>query len=108
MTRTRLTAACLALLMTSVCGPALAQQQPNTADVIAPAALPRAVPPIPAPTSAAYPGVITLNVDASDVERGLINVTQTIPVSAGSGWPVSITTRTGSAKALAKSRSRWS
>ena len=84
MTRTRLTAACLALLMTSVCGPALAQQQPNTADVIAPAALPRAVPPIPTPTSAAYPGVITLNVDASDVERGLINVTQTIPVSAGS------------------------
>ena len=78
MTRTRLTAACLALLMTSVCGPALAQQQPNTADVIAPAALPRAVPPIPAPTSAAYPGVITLNVDASDVERGLINVTQTL------------------------------
>ncbi|MEG2313625.1 peptidase M61 [Brevundimonas sp.] len=48
-----------------------------------PLALPRAIPPIPAPTQDAYPGVIRYEVDASDVERKIVRVRQTIPVSAG-------------------------
>jgi len=40
-------------------------------------------PPIPAPTDAskAYPGVIDLNVDASDVRRGIFRVRQRVPVA---------------------------
>ena len=88
-----LSTAVLALLLSSACGAALAHgtaspwtgpQAPvaptpqNT-----PLALPRALPPIPAPTQATYPGVIRYEVDATDVERKIVNVRQTIPVKAG-------------------------
>ncbi|WP_297803619.1 peptidase M61 [uncultured Brevundimonas sp.] len=48
-----------------------------------PLALPRALPPIPAPTEATFPGVIRYEIDATDVERKIVRVRQTIPVSAG-------------------------
>ena len=48
-----------------------------------PLALSRALPPIPAPTKATYPGVIRYEVDATDVERKIVNVRQTIPVTTG-------------------------
>ncbi len=38
--------------------------------------------PIPAARDAAYPGTMTLSVDARDVERGIFKVEQTIPVAA--------------------------
>jgi len=38
-------------------------------------------PPIAAPQDVAYPGVITLDIDATDVTRGIFNVRQTIPIS---------------------------
>lgn len=37
-------------------------------------------PPIPAPRNEAYPGVITVDVDARDVARGVISFSQRIPV----------------------------
>src|SRR5690606_18367274 len=48
-----------------------------------PLGLPRALPPIPAPTAETYPGVIKYEVDATDVERKIVRVRQTIPVKAG-------------------------
>lgn len=48
-----------------------------------PLALPRALPPIPAPTETAYPGIIRHEVDATDVERKIVRVRQTIPVKSG-------------------------
>src|SRR5690606_7127120 len=44
-------------------------------------ALPSALAPIPAAKDEAYPGVIKLHVDATDIDRRLIQVRQTIPVS---------------------------
>ena len=44
-------------------------------------ALPVALAPIPAANDEAYPGVIKLHVDATDIDRRLIQVRQTIPVS---------------------------
>ncbi len=38
-------------------------------------------PPIPAPRDVAYPGVMTLEVDATDVRRGIIRARQTLPVA---------------------------
>jgi predicted metalloprotease with PDZ domain len=38
---------------------------------------------IPAPKNTAYPGTITLQVDASDLDRRIIRVRQTIPVKSG-------------------------
>ena len=91
MTR-RLPAAALALLLTSVASTALAHAPQAWTGPQAPAAptpqntplgLPRALPPIPAPTAATYPGVIKYDVDATDVERKIVRVRQTIPVTAG-------------------------
>ncbi|WP_313004564.1 peptidase M61 [Brevundimonas sp.] len=90
MTR-RLPAAALALLLTSVASTALAQPQAWTGPQApasptpqnTPLALPRALPPIPAPTAETYPGVIRYEVDATDVERKIVRVRQTIPVAAG-------------------------
>ncbi|MEN5169169.1 peptidase M61 [Brevundimonas pondensis] len=91
MTR-RLPAAALALLLTSVASTALAHAPQAWSGPQAPAAptpqntplgLPRALPPIPAPTAATYPGVIRYEVDATDVERKIVRVRQTIPVTAG-------------------------
>ncbi len=91
MTR-RLPAAALALLLTSVASTALAHAPQAWTGPQAPAVptpqntplgLPRALPPIPAPTAEAYPGVIRYEVDATDVERKIVRVRQTIPVTAG-------------------------
>ena len=89
----RLTAPAIALLLSSVAPAAMAhaQHQPwqGTAAPVAPTpqntplALPRALPPIPAPTEATYPGVIRYEVDATDVERKIVSVRQTIPVKSG-------------------------
>lgn len=65
--------ACAAVL---VGGPAFAQAGPP--------ALPRDLPPIPAPQQRAYPGVIRHVVDATDTDRRIIRVRQTIP-AAGAG-----------------------
>src|SRR4051812_10692171 len=48
----------------------------------APVAVP-VVDTIPPSLDIPYPGTITLNVDATDVVRGIYRVTETIPVSAG-------------------------
>ena len=91
MTR-RLSAAALALLLTSVASTALAHAPQAWTGPQAPAAptpqntplgLPRTLPPIPAPTAETYPGVIKYEVDATDVERKIVRVRQTIPVTAG-------------------------
>ena len=91
--KSHLSAAAVALLLSSTAtvafahngspiwnGPAapLAPTPQNT-----PLALSRALPAIPAPEKATYPGVIGYEVDASDVERKIIRVRQTIPVEAG-------------------------
>ncbi|MEN5169168.1 peptidase M61 [Brevundimonas pondensis] len=62
-----------AALLISMGAPALAQ-------VGAPA-LPVTLTPIPAPRDVAYPGVISIDVDATDIDRRLIQVRQTIPVT---------------------------
>jgi len=91
MTR-RLPAAALALLLTSVASTALAYAPQAWTGPQAPASptpqntplgLPRALPPIPAPTAEPYPGVMRYEVDATDVERKIVRVRQTIPVTAG-------------------------
>jgi len=46
-------------------------------------ALPRAQPPIPTPEDRAYPGVIRLEVDATDLDRRIVRVRETIPVAQG-------------------------
>ncbi len=88
MTRSRLTAACLAMLMTGVAAPALAQSFTSSPVVVDPAqaalALPRPQPAIPAPADTPYPGVIRYRADITDLERRIISVTETIPV-AGPG-----------------------
>ena len=83
MSRPRLTAACLAILAFAAAGAAQAQTPVLTDPAAAPLALPRAQPPIPAPTVANYPGVIRHEVDATDLDRRIVNVRQTIPVTAG-------------------------
>lgn len=64
--------ACAAVLIAT---PVFAQVSP---------ALPRDLPPIPAPVDQPYPGVIRHHVDATDTDRRIIRVRQTIPV-AGAG-----------------------
>ncbi|GAA0205039.1 putative metalloprotease with PDZ domain [Brevundimonas nasdae] len=85
MSRSRLPAACLALLLTGAAVPALAhsfQSTPIIADATqAPLALPRAQPAIPVPQDRPYPGVIQYRADVTDVDRRIVNVTQTIPVA---------------------------
>jgi len=88
MMKTRLVLATLLL-----CGTATgALAQSNWSGTLAPVAptpqntplaLPHAIPAIPAPTEAAYPGVIRYEVDATDVERKIVRVRQTVPVTAG-------------------------
>lgn len=78
--------AVLAALLTTTALPALAQQSPGTPVLTAPAdaalALPRAQPPIPAPTRATYPGVIQYQADVTDLDRRIVSVRQTIPIAA--------------------------
>lgn len=67
-------------LILSVCAAALLTALPVAAQVGTPA-LPRDLPPIPAPAAQPYPGVIRHHVDATDTERKIIRVRQTIPVA---------------------------
>ncbi|GAA0652346.1 M61 family metallopeptidase [Brevundimonas lenta] len=66
------TACATALLLGSA--PALAQ--------VGTPALPVALAPIPEPRDTAYPGVIGIQVDATDIDRRIVSVKQTIPVAA--------------------------
>ena len=68
-----LLAASASILLLAMGAPALAQ--------VGTPALPVALAPIPAAKDEAYPGVIKLHVDATDIDRRLIQVRQTIPVS---------------------------
>ena len=67
-------------LILSACAAALLTALPAAAQVGTPA-LPRDLPPIPAPVDQPYPGVIRHHVDATDTERKIIRVRQTIPVA---------------------------
>ena len=42
-------------------------------------------PPVAAPRDIAYPGTLTLKVDATDVDRRIVRVRETIPVAGGGG-----------------------
>ena len=70
-----------ARLLASACAAALLfGSAPALAQVGVPA-LDRALAPIPAPRDAPYPGVITLEMDATDLDRRIVSVKQTIPVT---------------------------
>ncbi|WP_374600096.1 M61 family metallopeptidase [Brevundimonas sp.] len=77
--------AALALLLTSAALPTLAQVPGSQAQtpLPVPTSLPRPLPPIPAPQDRDYPGTIGIVADITDVDRRIIRVTQTVPVSAG-------------------------
>jgi predicted metalloprotease with PDZ domain len=62
----------------SVATAAVAAMQPDTNTKPQPAPLPST---IPDPKDVAYPGTIQLKVDASDTARGIVQVTETIPVA---------------------------
>ncbi|MBA4805170.1 MAG: M61 family metallopeptidase [Brevundimonas sp.] len=73
-----------ARLLVSACAfVLLAGAGPVAAQVGTPA-LPAALAPVPAPRAAAFPGVIDIAVDATDIDRRIVSVRQTIPV-AGPG-----------------------
>jgi predicted metalloprotease with PDZ domain len=73
-----------ARLFASACAAALLfGSAPALAQVGTPA-LDRALAAIPAPRDAPYPGVISLEMDATDIDRRIVSVKQTIPV-AGPG-----------------------
>lgn len=71
-----LAAACAAALLAGAGAPAVAQ--------VGTPALPVALAPMPEPRDTAYPGVIDIRVDATDIDRRIVSVSQTIPV-AGPG-----------------------
>lgn len=69
-------------LFLSACAAALLLgQAPALAQVGTPA-LPVALAPVPAPADQAYPGQIAIEVDATDIDRRIVSVKQTIPVTA--------------------------
>src|SRR5688500_1383253 len=73
-----------ARLLVSACAAALLfGSVPALAQVGTPA-LDRPLAPIPAPRDAPYPGAISLEMDATDIDRRIVSVKQTIPV-AGPG-----------------------
>lgn len=72
----------VAALVLAAAAPALAQTPVVSAPRDAALALPRAQPAIPAPTRAAYPGVIRYQADVTDRDRRIISVRQTVPVAA--------------------------
>ncbi|WP_453978155.1 M61 family metallopeptidase [Brevundimonas sp. Marseille-Q4549] len=76
MIRPRLRAAGLALLLVSAAPAALAQQASTY-----PPALPAPLPAIPDAQDVAYPGVIGLEVDATNLTQHIFAVTETIPVA---------------------------
>ncbi len=67
----------LPLLLATTATPVMAQE--SAADFVYPEATGHN---IPAPKDVAYPGVMKLNVDASDTTRGIFVVDQSIPVAA--------------------------
>jgi len=72
--------ACLAFAGLAFATPALAQDaQPALPAAPQPVAMPA---PIPAPRDIPYPGVLKLTVDATDLDRRIFRVKQTIPVAA--------------------------
>ncbi|CAN7426802.1 M61 family metallopeptidase [Brevundimonas sp. LjRoot202] len=77
--------AALALLLASAAVPAMAQVPASQAQtpLPAPTSLPHPLPPIPAPQDRDYPGVIAIEADLTDLDRQIIRVRQTVPVSAG-------------------------
>ena len=79
-----LPAVCVAALLAA--GPAWAQTPVLTSPQDAALALPRAQPAIPAPTQAAFPGVIRYEADVTDRDRRIISVRQTIPVPAAGAF----------------------
>lgn len=70
-------------LAVSTAALALLSAAPALAQVGSPA-LPVALAPIPAPQDVAYPGTITLSMDATDIDRRIVSVQEVIPV-AGPG-----------------------
>ena len=73
----RFASASLAVIALALAAPAAAQDR---AKMSAPQALPIADP-IPAARDIPYPGTMTLDVDATDIVRGVYDVKQTVPVS---------------------------
>lgn len=69
----------LALLSLFLTCPAGAQDDPARTRPMAPALPPE----MPAARDVAYPGAIALDIDASDTDRGIYRVTETIPVAPG-------------------------
>ena len=76
MIRTRLRAVGLALLLASAAPAALAQQASTAAP-----ALPAPLTPIPAARDVAYPGVIGLEIDATNLGQHIFSITETLPVA---------------------------
>jgi len=70
-----------ARLLVTACASALLFSAGSALAQVGTPALPVALAPIPAAKDEAYPGVIKLDVDATDIDRRLIQVRQTIPVS---------------------------
>lgn len=68
------------LVLASLGPPAVAQQAAAPAPVVAGPALPIALPPLPQVQDAPWPGVVRLQVDATDLNRRIFDVTETIPV----------------------------
>lgn len=73
-----------ARLLVSACAAALLFGSSHALAQVGTPALDRALAPIPAPQDVAYPGVIKLDMDATDIDRRIVSVKQTIPV-AGPG-----------------------
>src|SRR5262245_10972708 len=68
-------ASSLLLAAALLAAPAMAQTARSAPMPIA------AAPAVPAPRDIAYPGVITLNIDTTDLDRRIWRIKQTIPVS---------------------------
>ena len=87
MLRLRLSASLIALSILATGAVAQTNAPDTTPTITDPAqaflALPRAQPTIPAPEDRAYPGVIRLEVDATDLDRRIVRVRETIPVAPG-------------------------
>ena len=77
LSRSATTACALALLSAT---PAFAQTRIETTPPVAAPALPIALPAIPAARDLAWPGVLRLDVDATDLNRRIFRVRETIPV----------------------------
>ena len=70
-----------ARLLVAACAAALLAGSPAAFAQVGTPALPVALAPIPEPRDVAYPGVIGIEVDATDIDRRIVSVKQTIPVT---------------------------